>query len=611
VLLVALICVAGGWYRLAVEQALDGHSLEVSRLDADALHALFWTPLWQHVDVDVGSPLESGGDAGVDVEVGRRYLSEFCRLQLLELVLELESSSPSAGVSNRGGWQSERDQLLSDFHGRVPCVDELGEALAEQVREYLTDISVASGVSDLRSFPGVEIGIQAWANVNRDGHWNDVHGHPDAHVSGVYYLQDGLPETPAYDALRLEISSRSRKSFLSLHRHPCASGTGLQPVRFAGDAQNPMPGPVGDSSMGGHGALNVSGYLEFLPPGAETYFGASDGGGGAGTGFSRNLNAWSGQLASPPAPCGFWTQEALRVIPVQGMSVLFPSSLPHWVAPHGSQNPPRVSISFNAVLHASQGDRPRPPKPPVWYLGLQEHHHQRFNSHAGQLQHRTLSEFLQHLSVDQRAQPQNRSTKNPQDNVPHLKLGLAWPAWVRRLELRCGTPAAWQRPILPLRSCLRRQVEVEAKKFRKVLAGQHAASSHTTRSTLNSRVVDMEHHILPPGTRLTRVHRPGGGICGVVFLSNHTKLHRGAGNQEQGDPNHPGFFDMEIVDPRTSPGIMLPEPFHRAMAPHSEKFAVRALPGLLYLGPCDPARLHLSSPPDQSRSVLGFRVVFQ
>lgn len=100
---------------------------------------------------------------------------------LRDTILDRERTTPSAGKSNIGGWQSDVDFLTwSD-----PAARTLG-------RYLVTATEIATRKLPLIA-PNVKISFEliAWAAVNRKGHYNTSHVHPMATWSGVYYVDPG------------------------------------------------------------------------------------------------------------------------------------------------------------------------------------------------------------------------------------------------------------------------------------------------------------------------------------------------------------------------------------------------------------------------------------
>ncbi len=106
--------------------------------------------------------------------------------QLRAVILEEEKKSPGLLTSNAGGWHSEK-HLEKWEH---PCIREL---LSRVITLTLEAVPPTLGLSPCP----VEILsgwiIQAWANVNRAGHFNKYHHHiRNMNLwSGVYYVDAG------------------------------------------------------------------------------------------------------------------------------------------------------------------------------------------------------------------------------------------------------------------------------------------------------------------------------------------------------------------------------------------------------------------------------------
>ena len=106
--------------------------------------------------------------------------AEALNVELRRTILERERTTPGRRRTNDGGWQSGDDFA------------QWGGAAGSHVLEAA--LSIARRTTRPRSGPGappIEWKISAWANVNRAGHGNDLHIHPRAFWSGVYYVDDG------------------------------------------------------------------------------------------------------------------------------------------------------------------------------------------------------------------------------------------------------------------------------------------------------------------------------------------------------------------------------------------------------------------------------------
>lgn len=81
-----------------------------------------------------------------------------------------------AGVANTNiaGWQS-RDNLHT--------VPELADFLSRLLQ-------IARQIGESQNFrPDTEYRLQAWFNINPPAAWNQIHIHPDCHLSGCYYVR--------------------------------------------------------------------------------------------------------------------------------------------------------------------------------------------------------------------------------------------------------------------------------------------------------------------------------------------------------------------------------------------------------------------------------------
>jgi uncharacterized protein (TIGR02466 family) len=103
--------------------------------------------------------------------------------ELQRLIFDLEGKEPSVKQSNRGGWQSAK---TFQFINR------------EAVREILSVIHTGVYIL-MEEMIGTEAlgkldeawNISAWANINRNAHFNGVHFHVGGFWSGVYYVAVG------------------------------------------------------------------------------------------------------------------------------------------------------------------------------------------------------------------------------------------------------------------------------------------------------------------------------------------------------------------------------------------------------------------------------------
>ena len=98
---------------------------------------------------------------------------------LSDIILRHREEHISVQASNAGGWHSERDILEwgAPWAGRIL---DLAKGVAGQMTADRTGRAVQP-----------DWHVQAWANVNTQGHANVAHYHGGAFWSGTYYVADG------------------------------------------------------------------------------------------------------------------------------------------------------------------------------------------------------------------------------------------------------------------------------------------------------------------------------------------------------------------------------------------------------------------------------------
>jgi len=106
---------------------------------------------------------------------------------LNQLIMERMGASPSVSISNEGGWQSSDDLLRWDH----PSISELSQWFLDCIVDIHDTYHDGQFRAMLRT-ASLSFVCTAWANVNRKGHWNNLHNHAGSHWSGVYYVQ--VPE---------------------------------------------------------------------------------------------------------------------------------------------------------------------------------------------------------------------------------------------------------------------------------------------------------------------------------------------------------------------------------------------------------------------------------
>ncbi len=138
------------------DRILEGTAAEI---DAHGrVEYIFATPLFSHTFRDVTA----------------------LNARLRDMILERERATPSATKSNQGGWQS----LPDFFDWSDPAVSAL-EGMTAQA------LNAANARVPLPPDLAVEFELFGWAAVNRRGHYNTTHLHPQSTWSGAYYVDAG------------------------------------------------------------------------------------------------------------------------------------------------------------------------------------------------------------------------------------------------------------------------------------------------------------------------------------------------------------------------------------------------------------------------------------
>jgi uncharacterized protein (TIGR02466 family) len=114
--------------------------------------------------------------------------------ELQRVILEKEKIEASDNYANVGGWHSRADVF------EWPCaeVGVLKGWILEAVRHMVA-------ASTEKGLPRGMLGLKAWANVARHGHYHRIHNHPSSAWSGVYYVTAGgdVPGAPLSGVLEL------------------------------------------------------------------------------------------------------------------------------------------------------------------------------------------------------------------------------------------------------------------------------------------------------------------------------------------------------------------------------------------------------------------------
>ncbi|WP_407309935.1 TIGR02466 family protein [Pseudomonas sp. nanlin1] len=102
---------------------------------------------------------------------------------LRAVILARAEHHPGTLHSNQGGWQSEDD--FADWAG------DAGEQLVAFSQALANQLSAVSSPQHGLIEANLQWKYSAWANVNRKGHSNALHGHPGSFWSAVYWVDDG------------------------------------------------------------------------------------------------------------------------------------------------------------------------------------------------------------------------------------------------------------------------------------------------------------------------------------------------------------------------------------------------------------------------------------
>lgn len=103
---------------------------------------------------------------------------------LAAAILDAEKRQPTVDNNIVGGWSSKKDLLNWK-------VDEMAK-LSRRIRELAGAVTRAT--NRMPSGMSVRFRLEAWANVLRAGGYHNVHDHPNAVWSGVYYVRGAPPD---------------------------------------------------------------------------------------------------------------------------------------------------------------------------------------------------------------------------------------------------------------------------------------------------------------------------------------------------------------------------------------------------------------------------------
>jgi len=109
--------------------------------------------------------------------------SEGLNAELRDRVLEHERQHPGMELTNRGGWHSSTGNL--EFCGAA------GNRLIERIQATIQEATLRVYAEYGQRPEPWDWAFSIWANVNRRGDFNQIHTHPGATWSGVYYVDHG------------------------------------------------------------------------------------------------------------------------------------------------------------------------------------------------------------------------------------------------------------------------------------------------------------------------------------------------------------------------------------------------------------------------------------
>ncbi len=104
-------------------------------------------------------------------------------LLLRKSILDHARDHPGMRQTNIGGWHSAVGQLA--FCGSA------GQRLIRHMHDMTEEATGRLYAQHGRLPEPLSWTLTAWANINRRGHYNNMHTHPSATWSGVYYVDNG------------------------------------------------------------------------------------------------------------------------------------------------------------------------------------------------------------------------------------------------------------------------------------------------------------------------------------------------------------------------------------------------------------------------------------
>lgn len=109
--------------------------------------------------------------------------------ELYARILAHAAAHPGDTRSNYGGWHSDVGAL--EFCGPA------GARLLGYLQDVVGEVTRRTYEGFGRAAPSMNWKISAWANINRRGDYNDLHTHPGATWSAVYFVDDGESDPAA------------------------------------------------------------------------------------------------------------------------------------------------------------------------------------------------------------------------------------------------------------------------------------------------------------------------------------------------------------------------------------------------------------------------------
>lgn len=120
----------------------------------------------------------------------RRHLPDMTQTnrELADLITQMAATGPNmtAGTSTQGGFQTRQDLLADDLPcSRHPALVTLKGHLVKAIQDYATMLFEQECMRP----PGqVDFMLWGWGVSLKEGNSQELHVHPTAHISGVYYI---------------------------------------------------------------------------------------------------------------------------------------------------------------------------------------------------------------------------------------------------------------------------------------------------------------------------------------------------------------------------------------------------------------------------------------